>query len=460
MTDQKTKRELTDGFLRSVVVAERTDFSDTKVEGLQVRVSHTGKKTFAVRARAPSRAIQRVNIGSYPELKLAAARDLARELIVKIRQGADVAAERREARAPVVAKPTLSDIISEYRQVAAAKGLGIWTPSQPHLQPEAERCIRAVFAKLLERDLTLVSTMDLMIEMKTYRRVGRTGKGDTANGRVSKARLYLMPVLDWAAGRRRFRKVGAGRLPPVDAPDASETVDLAVDDPKILGHRERVLDEHELARILPLLTYPAPQIEGLQTPPEKDFRFIALRFILLTAPRVANVEDALWRDIDFARGIWTKPSIKNTKGKQIVRSQIVHLSDAALALLKALPGADMSNPMAHVFPNTNGGPLGNWTRFQKSLDRASGTSGWHRHDLRRTASTLLDQLGVDAVMVGRVLGHSVSREDKATATALRHYIMQKQIRSHVDAPMKTALNLLAEVYAAMEADGRSMARVA
>lgn len=457
MAEQKTKRELTDGFLRGVQVATRKDFSDTKVEGFQVRVSPSGAKTFVVRARAPSKPIQRVTIGTYPAMKLAEARAKAREVILKIHQGFDIAAERRNARLQpetVEVKPTLDGIITEYRKVASAKGLGIWTPEKPDGQPEAERCIRAVFARLLDVAVEEISEFDLTSEMQAYRRVGRTGQGEKANGRVSKARLYVMPVFDWAAGRGRFRKVGAGRIPKISAPVAGDTADFAVDDPTIQGLRERVLDVAELKLILPLLTYPAPKLPGSRLSPEQDFRCIALRFILLTAPRIANVEDALWRDIDFELGIWNKPSVKNTRGKRNIRPQIIHLSDAAIDLLKSLPGADKANPLAHVFPNANGGKLGNWDRFQGMINAASGTTGWHRHDLRRTASTLLDQLGVDAVLIGRILGHSVSREDKAASTALRHYIMEKQILPMVDAPMKTALNLLAKAYAALEVDAQ------
>lgn len=50
METSEGKRELSDAFLRAVVVTKRMDFSDTKVEGLQIRVSPKSKKTFAERA--------------------------------------------------------------------------------------------------------------------------------------------------------------------------------------------------------------------------------------------------------------------------------------------------------------------------------------------------------------------------------------------------------------------------
>ena len=208
-TDRKV--ELTDGFLRTVKVPKRCDISDTKLEGFQVRISPKGSKTFAVRARAPSRDSQRVTLGEYPTMRLAEARDLARETIVKIRQGVDVAAEKRAARAQKVATPTLEKIVAEYKAVASAKGVGIWTSNNPTSLPDAERRIRRVFGKLLDRELSNLTEADLEHAMSKYCRTGRTGEGDTANGQVARARSYLISALDWASGRGRFDQLGSHR---------------------------------------------------------------------------------------------------------------------------------------------------------------------------------------------------------------------------------------------------------
>ena len=41
-SEHPTKFELTDSFLKTISVLRRTDFSDTRVEGLQIRVSPAG----------------------------------------------------------------------------------------------------------------------------------------------------------------------------------------------------------------------------------------------------------------------------------------------------------------------------------------------------------------------------------------------------------------------------------
>ena len=100
------KRELTDGFVQSVTVDERRDFSDTKVEGLQLRVTARGRKTFSVRKRRPDGISQRVTLGEYPNLRLKEARALARETIVEMARGRDFNAEKRVLRSGFSSDPT------------------------------------------------------------------------------------------------------------------------------------------------------------------------------------------------------------------------------------------------------------------------------------------------------------------------------------------------------------------
>jgi hypothetical protein len=52
-----------------------------------------------------------------------------------------------------------------------------------------------------------------------------------------------------------------------------------------------------------------------------------------------------------------------------------------------------------------GGKLSNWDRETRVFQEASETSGWHRHDLRRTGATMLGDMGVLPDIIEAALNH-------------------------------------------------------
>jgi integrase len=68
-------------------------------------------------------------------------------------------------------------------------------------------------------------------------------------------------------------------------------------------------------------------------------------------------------------------------------------------LRKAKSGSDL------VFPNAHGGKLDNWDRWSKSIFKRTATSGWTRHDLRRTCATMAAELNVAPHIISILLGH-------------------------------------------------------
>lgn len=77
------------------------------------------------------------------------------------------------------------------------------------------------------------------------------------------------------------------------------------------------------------------------------------------------------------------------------------LAAQAFALLPAGNGK-------FVFPGVNGGAsISNIAQRVEQLQKASGTSGWTMHDLRRTAGTLMSRAGADSDIAERCLGHII-----------------------------------------------------
>lgn len=434
---------LTDAFIRKIQIDHRKDFVDARQPGLTLRVTPTGKKTFSVRVRSLDGIEQRITIGSYPDISLKSAREIAAERRAEVRKTTgNMNHIRRTNQDALRASPTLRELVGEFRAMRTGVR-ATWTPRREGGKSEAERRIFSVFNPLLDLRAIEITPDDLAAAMRVYS--PPSGK-PTANGQCSRARAYLMAVFDWAAGREKFRASGLKRLPVLSVPDMRDTADPASDDPSITGKRNRVLRREEMEKVLPLLIYPAPTCLAMRMNPAIDMRPIALKFILLTAARLDEVVTMRWRDIDFQRREWLKPSVKMTKGPP--SPQLLPLPNAVISLLQRLPGYERRRQEsdALVFPSSCDTELQNWDRITKAIHRESKTTNWHRHDLRRTSASLMRLIGVDLGTIDRILGHNIDHDREGTSRALDNYLADLDM-GDVEDPQRTALTRLAAVYA-------------
>jgi integrase len=174
---------------------------------------------------------------------------------------------------------------------------------------------------------------------------------------------------------------------------ASEAV-LGLQPPAPTKRRKRVLSGAELARILPVL-------QSSERP-----AWLMMHFILLTLARREEAARATWQDVDWANRTWT---ISDTKSGE---PHVVPLSHQALELLRRFHGSG-ADSKARIFSTRTGGALANWDRETKALHQVTGTSDWHRHDLRRTAATILGNLGELPDIIEAALNHADIRSSLA-----------------------------------------------
>jgi integrase len=122
-----------------------------------------------------------------------------------------------------------------------------------------------------------------------------------------------------------------------------------------------------------------------------------VRFLLLTAARRNEVAGMTWDEV--TGGDWTLPARRNKTGVELVRP----LSNAAQAILGSLPKD------GEFVWSTDGGvtPIAGFSKFKLQFDNVSGTRGWHIHDLRRTARSLMSRAGVPSDHAERCLGHVI-----------------------------------------------------
>jgi integrase len=439
----KTTQNLTDKLIQNVKTDKpRLQITDAKTVGLKLRVSRSGHKSFAMMIRNSTGKYATYTIGSYPDVSLRKAREIALQIRVDLKiNGASTPTP------PSVTKKeklTLRELLNEVQPIFA-KTKKSWRPRGGASSSLYTRnTIERVFCPLLDKPIETLTAEEFGLAANAYKPIRPINGKTTANGQVSRALSYLAPVLDWASHRgRKFGKIGAGRPIRLNAPELRRIHDPATDDPTIVGKRERVLNIDEIAAIFPLLRYPAPQeIRRRNMLPENDYGPVAMRFMLLTLARREEVAAARWQDIDFTNGVWIKHEVKDTTGAG--RSQRLPLSYAALELLKQLQGLSNVEGEAFVFPNRDGGKLDNWNRIAEQIQKGSKTSGWTRHDLRRTGATLLEELQVPIQTIEAILDHSNRFANAGVSGSAGHYMIATRILNESMDPKVVALNKLSD----------------
>jgi integrase len=363
------------------------EINDPSEPGLNIRIGQKSV-TWTWMGRDSHGRVRRFRLGRYPHVGIAQARRRARTMADEVRRGADPVAEARARRAAQKAPGhTLSGLLDLYgRQVGAAK------KSWPVMEAQA----RHIFRPHLDTPLSGLSLGAMQLTVDQYVRPKAAAFGLNC----------LRPVLRWAAAP------GRGYV------DRS-LLDLASSAPK--SERDRTLSREELGALLPVLREHGPH----------DVFADALRFILLTATRRNEVASARWRDIDFLAAAWRLPMTKNGE------SHTVPLSRQAVALLRARAGGE-PDPAALIFTTGAGGKLTAWGVPTARAQAASGTGGWTRHDLRRTAATMMGELGVLPSVVEAALNHSTIHSQIASVYNKSRYRPQvadalQQLADRLDA---------------------------
>ncbi|CAM3127716.1 site-specific integrase [Paracoccus nototheniae] len=160
----------------------------------------------------------------------------------------------------------------------------------------------------------------------------------------------------------------------------------------------------------------------------------ALAYAVLCASRSGEVRGMVFGEVDFAAKVWTIPAAR----MKMKKPHSVPLSDAAIAVLKALPNfeADHRNPKALVFPAPRGGEMSDMTisAVMKRMHEAKakkGGRGWVDpnvlttpddpaeepqprpavpHGLRSTFKDWATKRGFDNIQSELALAHNVGNE--------------------------------------------------
>jgi integrase len=158
--------------------------------------------------------------------------------------------------------------------------------------------------------------------------------------------------------------------------------------PKEGAPRERVLSDAELTAV-----WRACQ--------DDDYGRIVRLMILLGARR-QEVGGMCWSEFGPERRTWTLPAARS-KNK---RAHTLPLMPMARGIIEAVPRMVSRD---HLFGARSSGGFSAWDKGRQALDVRSGVHGWVLHDIRRTLSTRLHDLGVAPHVVEQILNHQGHR---------------------------------------------------
>ena len=135
---------------------------------------------------------------------------------------------------------------------------------------------------------------------------------------------------------------------------------------------------------------------------------LAVKFVLLTMVRKGEFVGGTWQEVDFEDGIWTIPAARMKAKKPLV----VYLSQQALDILVTFKTCFESSKFLHPSRYDLKLPISDAT-LNRVIDaaikqiRASGAdfASFSVHDLRRTASSLLNEAGFNRDWIEKCLAH-------------------------------------------------------
>ena len=138
-------------------------------------------------------------------------------------------------------------------------------------------------------------------------------------------------------------------------------------------------------------------------------RKLGILLSLLTLLRKSELLKAEWSHIDFEQRIWLIPETKADSKTGNSREMVVYMSDQMIEILKELKVIAGDEP--YVFVGRKSGTHISHNAFnesQKSALKLTDLADFTIHDLRRTASTHLNEKGFNRDAIEKCLNHSAS----------------------------------------------------
>lgn len=395
-------QELTDPFCRHAkpIDGKQTDYFDTNVKGLVLRVSPAGTRTWNFVYSRPDGRRARLTIGRYPEIPLGGengVRQRVKDMRSKVGDGDDPIQDRKAKEAA----RTVADLVADYlRRHAASKRSHDEIARRLNL--DVTGVIGAIrLADLHRRDIT--RCIDAVMDR---------GSPAAAN------RLFddLRALLRWAKARG----------------DLDENIADGMRRPAAKVARDRALSADEIRAVWTAL-------------PDADMRESTRRIIrlcLITGQRVGEMTGMTREELDLDNRLWTIPAARSKNGREhkvplstmaedIIREQIAYVDAICARKGRAVPPSIFPAPGGRE--PVNRAAVSKGVRRQMRNGKILGASPWTPHDLRRTAATQMAEIGISPFVIGHVLNHATVTESTVTTKIYSRYDYGKEKREALEA---------------------------
>jgi integrase len=427
------RKPLTDVFVRSVEtpVIGRLEITDMRCNGLTLRVTKGGVKSWSFRFRDPkSRKLTRATIGAYPTVSLQVARERALDLSRQVASGINPVDEKRKARDEAPTR-TFETLAARYMTEHARRHKRTAEADQRNLNVH-------ILPSWRSRPFDAIGRKDVIALCE-----GIVAKGSPIQ--ANRVQALLSKVFSFALDAELVTANPCARLKK----RSKETT------------ATRVLSDDEIRLFW----------RRVGDPPNSKRMGQGLRLIALTGVRVTELAGAETKEFerldDAKNATWTIPAARSKNGK----AHVVPLSGPALSIVAdlvklaiALAGEHSSPRFVFVSPNDPKKPIDGHAfsvamiRFGNALsvgadakhygsDEVRAVVTWtsdrpSAHDLRRTLATRLAGSGIPAEDVSACLNHA-----RRSITA-RHYDLYDRAREK-----RCAFDLWAEQIAGITGAG-------
>lgn len=382
---------LTDVALKSLKLKEKP-YKVTDRDGMYVHVSPGGTLSFRLDYRLNGRR-ETLNLGKYGRdgISLARARELCLDAKRMIREGTSPAMEKQRAK----------------RRLKEAKSFGKigerWLANAP-MADSTRSMRRSIFERELlpiwrNRLLTEIMSDDLRAHCAKI--VERGAPATAIHVRDIVKQIYGFAILHGEKVANPADEVG----------------------PASIAHfvpRDRSLSPTEIRIML-------KELEHVTTLPTIR---LGLRMILLTMVRKGELQDATWDEVDFENAVWTirKERMKRSKAHN------VYLSRQALDILIALKTCagnsryllpsryDADAPMSRATFNRV-----TYLVAERAEKERLPLAPFTVHDLRRTGSTLLNELGFNSDWIEKCLAHEDGRSSRGVYNKAEYEVQRRHM---------------------------------
>lgn len=360
---------------------KRYSYADKKINGLIIRVTHNGHKSFHIYKKWQGRPI-RVTLGKYPDLSVENARKEAYKILGQFTTGKNPNIEKQKIRQDL----TLKQVFDDYLERHAKKHKKTWEYD--------DKQFNRYLSSWKNKRLSTITRQDIE---RIHKKIGDENGIYSANRLLSLLKTMFNKAVQWgwegtnpAQGVKKYKEKS----------------------------RDRFLQPTELPKFLKALNQETSTTI-------KDYILI----LLLTGARRGNVLSMMWDEIDFKRAIWRIPETKNGESLDIP------LVDDAVSILKRRKRDVMSE---WVFPSvtSQSGHLEEPKRVWQRVLENSGIRDLRIHDMRRTLGSYQAITGASLTIIGKSLGHKSQQ-----ATQIYSRLNDNPVRASMSKAVKTMFRM-------------------